>query len=123
MISVAPAGAGFVACPTTPGCASLARGYLLIAAARLTSIYFTASDGRGSDGPYFRDRFRPSRPALVQDQVQDEVQVQDQFLSKGPALRVGPGSALNRTQPTDDPIQLLFVDLDVVLVRSFSAEQ
>ena len=38
MVSVAPAGAGFFACPTTPGCASLARSYLLIAAPRLTSI-------------------------------------------------------------------------------------
>jgi hypothetical protein len=74
-----------------------------------------------------RSRLQQSRPALVQ--VQDEVQVQDQVQDKyfpnGVALRVGLGWALNRTQPTDDAIQLLSVDVDVDLdlVRFFSAEQ
>ena len=43
MLSVAPAGTGFVLCPTAPGCASFVSGYLLTAAPRLTFIYFTAS--------------------------------------------------------------------------------
>ena len=53
--------------------------------------------------------------------VQD--QVQDQFLPNGAPFQVGPRSALNRTQPIDDPIQLLFVDVDLDLDRFFSAEQ
>ena len=47
MISVAPAGAGLFACPETPGFASLAQGYLPIAASRLTADYFTPSQGAG----------------------------------------------------------------------------
>jgi len=51
IISAAPAGAGFVGFPGTPGRASFARAYFLIAAPRLASDYFTAPHTRGSEDP------------------------------------------------------------------------
>jgi hypothetical protein len=51
IISVAPAGAGLVESLGTPGCASLAWGYSLIAAPRLTFHCFTASEGAGRGKP------------------------------------------------------------------------
>jgi hypothetical protein len=51
IISVTPAGAGLVGLPGTPGYASLAWGYFLIAAPRLTFHYFRVTEGAGWEKP------------------------------------------------------------------------